>query len=173
MTDNTQPRDERAEETATEAQAASAGSASVGSAPAGSASASTGAASTGNAPTASVRTAPAQTGAPQAGAPQTGAPQAGAPQTGAGHTSTRPTAQQPFTAAYSHEGQRPGAASGRHPARFGTILWGVLLLVFAGLMIAGRMLPFALDPVTWITGGLIAIGLVLVVAGIAAAMRRR
>lgn len=56
--------------------------------------------------------------------------------------------------------------------RFGTIFWGVILLVFAGFMVTNAIVPFALDPSTWIIGGLVAGGIVLVVAGIAAAVRR-
>lgn len=60
----------------------------------------------------------------------------------------------------------------RLPARFGTIFWGVLLLAFAGFMIANAVVPFVYDPVTWLIAGLIAAGAVLVIAGIAAAIRR-
>lgn len=59
-----------------------------------------------------------------------------------------------------------------HPARFGTILWGVLLLVFSAYMLSTVFMPAWLDPVTWITAGLVLAGVVLVVAGIAAATRR-
>ena len=60
----------------------------------------------------------------------------------------------------------------RLPARFGTIFWGVLLLTFAGFMIVNSVVPVVQDPVTWLIGGLIAAGAVLVIAGIAAAVRR-
>lgn len=60
----------------------------------------------------------------------------------------------------------------RLPARFGTIFWGVLLLVFAGFMVANAIVPFVQDPVVWLIAGLIAAGAVLVIAGIAAAVRR-
>lgn len=56
--------------------------------------------------------------------------------------------------------------------RFGTIFWGVILLVFAGFMVTTALVPFVLDPSVWIIGGLVAGGIVLVVAGIAAAVRR-
>ena len=69
-------------------------------------------------------------------------------------------------------GPRPGAESTRLPARFGTIFWGVLLLCFAGFMIVNTVFPLVLDPVSWLIGGLIAAGAVLVIAGIAAAVRR-
>lgn len=58
------------------------------------------------------------------------------------------------------------------PARFGTILWGAVLLIFAGAMLTGTITEMRIDPLVWITGGLIATGAVLVVAGIAAAIRR-
>lgn len=61
----------------------------------------------------------------------------------------------------------------RHAARFGTILWGVVLLVFAAAMLTTTLTDVRIDPLGWITGGLIAAGAVLVIAGIAAAVRRR
>lgn len=62
---------------------------------------------------------------------------------------------------------------GGRPPRFGTILWGVLLLVFAGAMLVTNLTEVRIDPLGWITGAIIATGAVLVVAGIAAAVRRR
>jgi hypothetical protein len=56
--------------------------------------------------------------------------------------------------------------------RFGTIFWGVILLVFAAFMVTNAIVPFVLDPSTWIIGALVAGGVILVVAGIAAAVRR-
>ncbi|GAA3881017.1 hypothetical protein GCM10022381_24080 [Leifsonia kafniensis] len=68
----------------------------------------------------------------------------------------------------------PGAASAprRNRPRFSTILWGVLLLVFAGFMVAWTVLPTAPDPTLLLIGAVIAIGVALVAAGIAAASRR-
>ena len=66
----------------------------------------------------------------------------------------------------------PAVDRKRLPARFGTIFWGVLLLVFAGFMVANAVVPFVQDPVAWLIAGLIAAGAVLVIAGIAAAVRR-
>jgi hypothetical protein len=68
----------------------------------------------------------------------------------------------------------PGAASAprRNRPRFSTILWGVLLLVFAGFMVAWTVLPTAPDPTLLLLGAVIAIGVALVAAGIAAASRR-
>jgi hypothetical protein len=56
--------------------------------------------------------------------------------------------------------------------RFGTIFWGVILLMFAAFMVTNALVPFVLDPSTWIIAGLVAGGVVLVIAGIAAAVRR-
>jgi len=56
--------------------------------------------------------------------------------------------------------------------RFGTLLWGVILLVFAGFMVTNAIVPFVVDPSAWIIAGLVAGGVVLVAAGIAAAIRR-
>ncbi len=55
---------------------------------------------------------------------------------------------------------------------FGTIFWGVVLLTFAAYMVARTVFPFAFDAATWLIGSVIVIGLLLVVAGIAAASRR-
>ncbi len=57
-------------------------------------------------------------------------------------------------------------------SRFGTIVWGVLLLVFAVYLVVYTLLPVPPDPTLWLLGGVIAVGLGLVVAGIAAAARR-
>lgn len=56
--------------------------------------------------------------------------------------------------------------------RFGTIFWGVILLVFAAFMVTNAIVPFVLDPTTWVIAALVAGGVVLVVAGVAAAVRR-
>ncbi|WP_104137848.1 MULTISPECIES: hypothetical protein [unclassified Cryobacterium] len=56
--------------------------------------------------------------------------------------------------------------------RFGTIFWGILLLAFATYMVVFTLLPVPPDPTLWLLGGVIAVGLGLVVAGIAAAARR-
>ena len=66
-------------------------------------------------------------------------------------------------------GAAPGAS--RRPL-FATIFWGVLLLAFAAFMVVWTVLPATPDPTLWLLGGVIAIGLALVVAGIAAASRR-
>lgn len=60
----------------------------------------------------------------------------------------------------------------RLPARFSTILWGVIVLAFAVAVGALRNADAIPDPLTWITGALIVGGVALVVIGIAAALRR-
>lgn len=55
---------------------------------------------------------------------------------------------------------------------FGTIFWGVILLSFATFTALTRLFPVNLDPTLWLVGSVIVIGLLLVVAGIAAAARR-
>ncbi|WP_105035365.1 hypothetical protein [Cryobacterium aureum] len=64
------------------------------------------------------------------------------------------------------------AATHRLRPRFGTILWGILLLALAAYMVVFTLLPAPPDPTLWLLGGVIAVGLGLVVAGIAAAARR-
>ena len=66
----------------------------------------------------------------------------------------------------------PPVSAARLRPRFGTILWGVLLLTFAAYMVVFTLLPVPPDPTLWLLGGVIAVGLGLVVAGIAAAARR-
>lgn len=72
----------------------------------------------------------------------------------------------------SPEMTSPASAPRRNRPRFSTILWGVLLLVFAGFMVAWTVLPTAPDPTLLLLGAVIAIGIALVAAGIAAASRR-
>lgn len=57
-------------------------------------------------------------------------------------------------------------------ARFGTILWGVLLLVFAGAMAVSALPMFSVDTTTLLLAACIAAGVLLVVAGIVAALSR-
>lgn len=86
-------------------------------------------------------------------------------------TSTQPVPERDASATAS-EPLKPTVERGR-PARFGTILWGVVLLIFAGAMLVGTVTEVRIDALGWITGGLIATGAILVIAGIAAAVRRR
>jgi hypothetical protein len=83
---------------------------------------------------------------------------------------TRPTTPQPTDEPRTDVGPKD---RGGRPPRFGTILWGVLLLVFAGAMLVTNLTEVRIDPLGWITGAIIATGAVLVIAGIAAAVRRR
>lgn len=55
---------------------------------------------------------------------------------------------------------------------FGTIFWGVVLLTFAAFMVVRTVFPVGQDPTLWLVGSVIVIGLLLLVAGIAAASRR-
>ncbi|WP_233563907.1 hypothetical protein [Cryobacterium tepidiphilum] len=87
-------------------------------------------------------------------------------------TGTTPTVPPAGATAY-----RPGfptaSAYERRGPRFGTIFWGVVLLVFAAFMAVWTLQPTHLDPTLWLLGSVIALGLLLVVAGIAAAFRRQ
>ena len=73
-------------------------------------------------------------------------------------------------------GPTAAAASASTPATwrplFGTIVWGVLLLVFAAFMVVWTIVPTSPDPTLWLLGAVIVTGLLLVVAGIVAAARR-
>ncbi|VXC02394.1 hypothetical protein [Plantibacter sp. T3] len=88
---------------------------------------------------------------------------------------TESTRAQPATAQTADEPRTDAGPKDRggRPPRFGTILWGVLLLVFAGAMLVTNLTEVRIDPLGWITGAIIATGAVLVIAGIAAAVRRR
>jgi len=55
---------------------------------------------------------------------------------------------------------------------FATIFWGALMLALAVFMAARELVPGGFDPVTWLLTAVLGIGVVLVVAGIAAASRR-
>lgn len=55
---------------------------------------------------------------------------------------------------------------------FPTILWGILMLALAAFIAARELVPGDLDLVTWMLTAVVAIGILLVVAGIAAASRR-
>jgi hypothetical protein len=55
---------------------------------------------------------------------------------------------------------------------FPTILWGAMMLALAAYFAAGELVPGGFDPVTWFLTAVVGIGLLLVVAGIAAASRR-
>ncbi|MCU1444400.1 hypothetical protein [Cryobacterium sp.] len=53
-----------------------------------------------------------------------------------------------------------------------TILWGAMMLAIAAFFAARELAPGGLDLVTWLLTAVVGIGLLLVVAGIAAASRR-
>jgi len=64
------------------------------------------------------------------------------------------------------------AALPRRRPLFPTILWGALMLALAAFIAARELVPGGLDLVTWLLTAVVGIGLLLVVAGIAAASRR-
>ena len=55
---------------------------------------------------------------------------------------------------------------------FPTILWGAMMLALASFIAAVELVPGGFDVVTWLLTAVVGIGLLLVVAGIAAAARR-
>lgn len=60
----------------------------------------------------------------------------------------------------------------RRSPLLGTIIWGVILLALAGYILLGVLIPAPADPTLWLLGGVIVIGLLLIVIGIIAALRR-
>jgi hypothetical protein len=69
-------------------------------------------------------------------------------------------------------GGRTNGAARRRPARFGTVLWGVLLLVFALAMAVSALPMFGIDTTTLVLGACVAAGLLLVTAGVATSITR-
>ena len=55
---------------------------------------------------------------------------------------------------------------------FGTIAWGIILLALAGYVLLGVLVPAPADPTLWLLGGVVVIGLLLIVVGVIAALRR-
>ncbi|MFC0673366.1 hypothetical protein [Brachybacterium hainanense] len=55
---------------------------------------------------------------------------------------------------------------------FSTILWGLVLLVFAAAVLASLLPGLSWDPAVLAIGALVALGLLLLLAGLAAALRR-
>lgn len=117
----------------------------------------------------SAYTAPIEFGAPSAQTTQ-------AAQTESDTTAAfRETPRSDTTAAFREA--TPSGATAAAPARssrplFGTIFWGIVLLTFAAFMVITTLFPVNLDPTLWLVGSVIVIGLLLLVAGIAAASRR-
>lgn len=68
-------------------------------------------------------------------------------------------------------GDTPVSEARRRP-RFGTIVWGAVLLAFAAFMLLSTAFPEAHNATVWLLGAVIGLGLILVVAGIVAASTR-
>ncbi len=68
------------------------------------------------------------------------------------------------------------AAAGTPPApqrpRFGTIVWGAVLLGFAAFMLVSTVYPDQNNPTVWLLGTVTGLGVILVAAGVVAASRR-
>jgi hypothetical protein len=69
-------------------------------------------------------------------------------------------------------GETAPAPGPRRTPRFGTIFWGVVLLVFAAAMAVTALPWFDVDPTTLLLGACLAAGVLLVVAGVAAVIAR-
>ncbi|WEO78871.1 hypothetical protein BJQ94_07510 [Cryobacterium sp. SO2] len=96
-------------------------------------------------------------------------------------TTPLPTAHAPESAPGPGPGPAPApagpAVSGdvdrpRRRPLFPTILWGAMMLALAAFIAARELVPGGFDLVTWLLTAVVGIGLLLVVAGIAAASRR-
>ena len=90
--------------------------------------------------------------------------------TSAASTSTASTSTAPTGSAAAP--QPAAAAVPRRRPLFSTMLWGALMLALAAFVAARELVPGELDLVTWLLTAVVGIGLLLVVAGIAAATRR-
>jgi len=90
-------------------------------------------------------------------------------------TSTAPTSAASTSTAPTGSAAAPQPAAAAVPRRrplFSTMLWGALMLALAAFVAARELVPGELDLVTWLLTAVVGIGLLLVVAGIAAASRR-
>jgi len=89
-------------------------------------------------------------------------------------TSTSPIGTAPTDAVPAPQPPAPAAAAPapRRRPLFSTMLWGALMLALAAFVAARELVPGELDLVTWLLTAVVGIGLLLVVAGIAAASRR-
>jgi predicted lipid-binding transport protein (Tim44 family) len=89
-------------------------------------------------------------------------------------TETEPTTTQFFPVSKPTDETATSAAATERKRRplFPTILWGAMMLALASFIAAGELVPGGFDVVTWLLTAVVGIGLLLVVAGIAAAARR-
>ncbi|KFF58910.1 hypothetical protein JF66_15095 [Cryobacterium sp. MLB-32] len=102
------------------------------------------------------------------------APASAAP-AGAAPASTTPAGTTPADTAPADTAPAdtgPTRTAPRRRPRFAPIVWGAVLLACAVYVLVAQLLPAPPDPTFWLLGGIIAVGLTLVVAGIAAAARR-
>lgn len=88
---------------------------------------------------------------------------------------SRPTERYPdfATSGYAGVGASEPEGKRRRSPVFGTIFWGVALLVFAVVMAALAVPTITVDPVALTIGACIFLGALLVAAGIAASARNR
>ncbi|SDY55228.1 hypothetical protein [Herbiconiux ginsengi] len=121
--------------------------------------------------------------APAPGPTPPSAPAASTPTTPAATASAAPTAPTAPTPPFPASGVTPTPDSAPippvdvtkrpHPAQFGTIVWGMLLLALCGFVALAQFGPgIDADRYLWAFVGVIAAGVALVVVGIAAAFRR-
>ena len=89
-------------------------------------------------------------------------------------TETEPTTTPFFPVSKPTDETATSAAATERKRRplFPTILWGAMMLALASFIAAGELVPGGFDVVTWLLTAVVGIGLLLVVAGIAAAARR-
>lgn len=61
----------------------------------------------------------------------------------------------------------------RSSARTGTIVWGVLILIFCAIVLQRTVAPGTFDPVIWVTGVVLGLGALLLVVAVAVILRSR
>ncbi|OII24379.1 hypothetical protein BIV03_10040 [Curtobacterium sp. MCBA15_016] len=84
----------------------------------------------------------------------------------------RTTPVDPTTPTTPFDGAPAPARRPRRAPRFGTVFWGVVLLVFAAAMAVSALPWFTVDPMTLLLGACLTAGVLLVVAGVAAVIAR-
>lgn len=67
---------------------------------------------------------------------------------------------------------RPLAPTGPRPTRVGTIVWGAMVLVACAFVAQATLAPGTLDATAWVTALVLGLGVLLLVAGVAAVVKQ-